>query len=402
MSDSPSPRVVVTGLFSSSSRTGKLADNVINKQANSSNNDNSLSKALIESLQLTIICGGVYILSSLTLKFILKYLNESSFSSNESAEIARKLNRPEIAKITLDSYEARIGKDAVVGVDDLTTTFQDLGGMKNELEKVHDSIVLPLQLWKTMKASNRILPCPTGVLLYGSPGTGKTLTARAIAKECSATFLHINSSTLLDKWLGESDKLVTGLFTLARKLAPTIIFIDEIDSILRSRGSFDHQPAMATIQSVILSEWDGLKSTNNVNGPVILVGATNRPNDIDPAFLRRLPVHIKTKVPSLDGRVDILEKMLVSESLAEDVDIRQIAMLTPEYTGSDLRELVRVAVVNKMKKVIEQIKKQLGPSASGSTGVNLAAYDTLPDADVPLSMDDFMVALYKTATPGTR
>lgn len=397
MSESHSPRVALTGL---SLFTSRMPEHVTeNNNTNSSNNENSLGKALLESLQMTIICGGIYIISSLTFKFLQKYLSESPFTSHESAEIARKLNRPDIAKISLDSYEARIGKDAVVGVDDLTTTFQDLGGMKNELDKVHDSIVLPLQLWKAMKANNRILPCPTGVLLYGNPGTGKTLTARAIAKECSATFLHINSSLLLDKWLGESDKLVTGLFTLARKLAPTIIFIDEIDSILRSRGSFDHQPAMATVQSVLLSEWDGLKSSNNSTGPVILVGATNRPNDIDPAFLRRLPVHIKTKVPSLDGRVDILEKMLANETLAEDVDIRQIAMLTPEYTGSDLRELVRVAVVNKMKKVIEQLKRQLPPT-SQSSSVKLSSFDQLPDTDFPLSMDDFMVALYKTATPG--
>ncbi len=148
------------------------------------------------------------------------------------------------------------------------------------------------------------------------------MTAKALAKECGATFLNVNSSMLLDKYLGESDKLVASLFSLARKLAPSVIFVDEAEAIFRKRSSDSNGVSqhIGSLQSVFLAEWDGLKSSSSMTGgnemdhcPVIVLAATNRPMDIDPAFLRRMPVSIKTKSPDEKQRVDILKCLLTKE-----------------------------------------------------------------------------------------
>jgi SpoVK/Ycf46/Vps4 family AAA+-type ATPase len=164
--------------------------------------------------------------------------------------------------------------------------------MKEQLDDIENNIVLPVKMWSMFRNQTNILPCPTGVLLYGLPGTGKTLTAKAIAKEANATFIGLKASTIMDKWFGESDKLVAALFNLAHKLGPTIVFIDEIDTLLSNRGTASQlSPAMHSMQGLFLSEWDGLSSRKD-DSPVIILGATNRPNDLDKAFLRRMPFQI--------------------------------------------------------------------------------------------------------------
>jgi SpoVK/Ycf46/Vps4 family AAA+-type ATPase len=140
--------------------------------------------------------------------------------------------------------------------------------------------------------------------------SGKTLIARAVAKECQAAFIYIQSSDIFDKFLGESEKRVTAIFSLADKLAPSIIFIDELETCLAKRGVGINSDLTNNVLGRFLSAWDGLLERTK---PVVVLGATNRPEQLDPAVLRRLPIKLATKVPDLGGRIVILQKLFKNE-----------------------------------------------------------------------------------------
>jgi ATPase family AAA domain-containing protein 1 len=384
---------------------------------NEDGGDGGMSPAMtitIELLKWGITLGLSYYLS----RQLVAMLNEMAGASAKGdilsarALLAKKLKRPEIETIEMNAYEAKISVD-VYSPDDIDTTFEQIGGLEEQLAEVKDNIVLPMSMWKIFKGSNEIAPCPTGVLLYGRPGTGKTLTAKAIAKECNATFISIKASTVMDKWFGESDKLVTALFTLGRKLAPSVIFIDEIDTLLKKResGESSNGSAFHSLQGAFLAEWDGLASSSEA--PVLVLGATNRPMDLDKAFLRRMPVSIKMSPPDAKARVDILKKMLASEKLAEDVVLEEIAMQTEEFTGSDLREVVRVACLQRAKHVVSSVKEAFSQKKSASTksddngSTEEVQVDGITKASTlaymrPLSAADFEYALTKTPKSGAK
>lgn len=273
--------------------------------------------------------------------------------------LAKRLRRPEIELMDLNTHEAKLSQDCIAP-DDIEVSFDDIGGMEEQLEIVRDNIILPMQIAR-MKLSGGALPCPTGALLYGRPGTGKTMTAKALAKEANATFINVKTSTMLEKWLGESEKMATALFSLARKLAPTIIFIDEIDTVLMNREGFSNAN-LSTMQGTLLAEWDGLAG---IEKPVIVLGATNRPHSMDKAFLRRMPVMIKVSPPSHGGRTDILRRQLRGQEVHADIDLDNISSITEGFTGSDLRELVRVASSLRAKEIVAHHKKTGGPYSSG-------------------------------------
>lgn len=160
--------------------------------------------------------------------------------------------------------------------------------MDSELETIMENVVYPIQICIQYRAeASSIIKCPAGVLLYGKPGTGKTLTAKAIAKETGATFLNVKADVLIEKYIGESEKRVAAMFSLAKKLAPTILFLDEIDTVLFNRSTSSSHAAYSSSMGIFLSEWDGLLTSKDASLPVIVLGATNRPQDIDEAFKRR-------------------------------------------------------------------------------------------------------------------
>lgn len=342
--------------------------------------------------------------------------------------LAAKLNRPELLTMEMNSYEARIVAE-VVAANEIGVSFNDIGGMGDELSEVRDNVVLPMHVWRQFGEQGAgMMTCPAGVLLYGKPGTGKTLTAKALASEAGATFINVKSADLMDKWLGESDKLVLAVFSLARKLAPTIIFIDEVDTLLRRREGDNHH-AVSTMQGTLLAEWDGIK-TDNTRGrgaPVVVLGATNRPMDLDAAILRRMPVQVKTKMPELEGRVDILQKLLVQAGIGGDsatgvnldsaVDVHEIGLRTESYSGSDLKELVRVALLQRTKRMLEAGKRKqevavkqyeremaawqaLQGHTSKPKEPKPVAKHLLPDS-VPVSTADFEVAFVKALPTGS-
>ncbi|KAH0610508.1 uncharacterized protein H6S33_012035 [Morchella sextelata] len=181
----------------------------------------------------------------------------------------------------------------------------------------------------------------TGALLYGPPGTGKTLLARGLAKQSGFLMLEVTGADIFQKCWGEPEKYIKAAFTLARKLSPCILFIDEADGIFGARKSGDRKHQRGMLNQFLL-EWDGMGSS--MDSPFLLL-STNRPFDLDPAVLRRAPVHIHIDIPTVHQRQGILQLLLKHEDLGPDINLPILARLTPSYTGSDLKNLCVTAAL---------------------------------------------------------
>jgi ATPase family AAA domain-containing protein 1 len=179
--------------------------------------------------------------------------------------------------------------------------------------------------------------------------------------EAGFSFLHVKSSSIIDKYLGESEKIVSSVFSLARKISPCVLFIDEMDTLLRQRTGAGPQNMLSSALGVFLSEWDGLMTHSH--SPVIVLGATNRAADIDPAFLRRMPLKIKVAEPDAVAREDILRCILRNEgTLSDCINLSTIAELLEGFTGSDLRELCRLAGISRMKRMMTNTPENISES----------------------------------------
>jgi transitional endoplasmic reticulum ATPase len=221
-----------------------------------------------------------------------------------------------------------------------TVGWDDVGGVDDARERLKEGVELPLKHPDAFKRMG-IRPAK-GFLLYGPPGTGKTLLAKATAREAEANFIATKSSDLLSKWYGESEQQIARLFARARQVAPTVIFIDELDSLVPARGGGLGEPQVTErVVNTILAEMDGLEEL----GSVVVIGATNRPNLVDPALLRpgRFDELIYVSVPDEAGRRHILGIHTAKMPLAEDVDLDSLARRTDRFTGADLEDLVRRA-----------------------------------------------------------
>ena len=228
--------------------------------------------------------------------------------------------------------------------------WDDVGGLDAARDKLREGIELPL---KHPDAFRRLGIRPArGFLLYGPPGTGKTLLAKAVARESEANFIATKSSDLLSKWYGESEQQIARLFARARQVAPTVIFIDELDSLVPARGGGMGEPQVTErVVNTILSEMDGLEELNNV----VLIGATNRPNLIDPALLRpgRFDELIFVGVPDTGGRRRILAIHTSAMPLAKDVDLESLARRAERFTGADLEDLTRRAGLTALRRGLD-------------------------------------------------
>jgi len=218
--------------------------------------------------------------------------------------------------------------------------WDDVGGLDEAQERLREGVELPL---KEPDAFRRLGIRPAkGFLLYGPPGTGKTLLAKAVARESQANFIATKSSDLLSKWYGESEQQIARLFARARQVAPCVIFLDELDSLVPARGGGLGEPQVTErVVNTILAEMDGLEELQSV----VVIGATNRPNLIDPALLRpgRFDELIYVSVPDQPGRRRILSIHTEGMPLAADVDLDLLARKTERFTGADLEDLVRRA-----------------------------------------------------------
>lgn len=239
-------------------------------------------------------------------------------------------------------------REIMIQVPDVT--WDDVGGLEEAKRALREGIELPL---KHADAFRRLGIRPAnGFLLYGPPGTGKTLLAKAVAREAEANFIATKSSDLLSKWYGESEQQISRLFARARQVAPTVIFIDEIDSLAPQRGGGLGEPAVTErVVNTILAEIDGLEELQGV----IVVGATNRPTLLDPALLRpgRFDELVYVSVPEREGRLQILRIHTSGMPLAEDVQLELLADRTHGYTGADLEDLTRRAGLNALRENME-------------------------------------------------
>ncbi|HET8749989.1 MAG TPA: AAA family ATPase, partial [Sphingomicrobium sp.] len=261
--------------------------------------------------------------------------------------------------------------------------WDDVGGLDKARDQLKEGVELPL---KHPEAFRRLGIRPAkGFLLYGPPGTGKTLLAKAAARESEANFIATKSSDLLSKWYGESEQQIARLFNRARQVAPTIIFIDELDSLVPARGGGLGEPQVTErVVNTILSEMDGLEELQNV----VVIGATNRPTLIDPALLRpgRFDELIYVGTPDTAGRRRILAIHTRGMPLASDVDLESIAQRTDRFTGADLEDLVRRAGLTALRRGLDSgnvtmadFEVALGETRASVTPEMLEEYDRIQE-----------------------
>lgn len=262
------------------------------------------------------------------------------------------LKVPQIPKEILDSLEvtsADFGeamkevqpsaiREILIEIPDVS--WNDVGGIADVKTLLREAVEWPLKNPESYR--NIGVEAPKGVLLYGPPGTGKTLLAKAIAHESDANFITAKGSDLLSKWYGESEKRISEIFTRGRQVAPSIIFLDELDSLAPIRGISSGEPQVtARILNQLLSEMDGLEELRGV----VVVGATNRPDIIDPALIRpgRFDELILVPIPDEEARKEIFKVHTKKMVLAEDVDTVNLVALTDKYTGADIADICKKA-----------------------------------------------------------
>ena len=219
--------------------------------------------------------------------------------------------------------------------------FEDIGALDSAKEVLKEVITMPIKRPELFSVGI-LKESVSGVLLFGPPGTGKSLLAKAVAAECGASFLAVNLSTIFDMWVGEGEKNVKGMFSLARKIAPCVIFIDEVDALLQARSMSPYtRSGQLEVINEFMSEWDGINS--GLNNGIIIMAATNRPFALDDAVLRRLPRRIMIDLPDEAARNKILSLLLKEDTVHEDIKIEDIAKRTSGYSGSDLKNLCQAA-----------------------------------------------------------
>ncbi|XP_040989281.1 spastin-like isoform X4 [Juglans microcarpa x Juglans regia] len=248
-----------------------------------------------------------------------------------------------------NEFEKRIRPEVILA-NEIDITFADIGALDDIKESLQELVMLPLRRPDLFKGG-LLKPCK-GILLFGPPGTGKTMLAKAIAKEAGASFINVSMSTITSKWFGEDEKNVRALFTLAAKVSPTIIFVDEVDSMLGQRTRVGEHEAMRKIKNEFMTHWDGLLTKQGEH--ILVLGATNRPFDLDEAIIRRFERRIMVGLPSVENREMIFKTLLAKEKVEEGLDFKELATMTEGYTGSDLKILCTTAAYRPVRELIQQ------------------------------------------------
>ncbi|VDN56851.1 unnamed protein product [Dracunculus medinensis] len=254
------------------------------------------------------------------------------------------------------------------------TDWGDVAGLENIKKALKEIIILPFlrpDIFTGIRAP------PKGVLLFGPPGTGKTLIGRCIASQCKATFFNIAASSITSKWVGEGEKLVRALFGIARVLQPSIIFIDEIDSLLVSRSEGEHESSRR-IKTEFLINLDGLATSSDEK--ILVLGATNRPYELDDAAKRRFAKRLYVGLPCQIARLQIIHSLLNDQKhIISEEEMLRIANITDGYSGADMKQLCAEAALGPIRDIVD------------SSSLDIA---TIQKDDVrPISFRDFDEAL---------
>ena len=249
-------------------------------------------------------------------------------------------------------HESPVDVSKIEGVGNLVdVSYEDIGGLKEEVKKVREMIEIPLKRPELFEKLG-IAP-PKGVLMHGPPGTGKTLLAKAVASESDAHFIAINGPEIMSKYVGGSEENLREYFEEAEENSPSIIFIDELDAIAPKREETNGEVERRTVAQ-LLTLMDGLKS----RGQVVVIGATNRPDSLDPALRRpgRFDREIEIGVPDTEERKEVLEIHTRNMPLAEDVDLDKIANTTHGFVGADLESLCKEAAMRVVRRILPEIQ----------------------------------------------
>mmetsp|Transcript_8636 Transcript_8636/g.35521 ORF Transcript_8636/g.35521 Transcript_8636/m.35521 type:complete len:961 (+) Transcript_8636:347-3229(+) len=296
--------------------------------------------------------------------------------------------------LSYDKHE-RLLAAHVVTPQDVGVSYDSIGGLDAAKDALRQTITFPLK-YPHLYSSGVAAEAVKGVLLFGPPGTGKTLLAKAVATEGGASFLSVDASAIENKWLGESEKNAKAVFSLARKLAPCVIFLDEIDSLLSSRehGDDTSHGTLTSVKTTLMQEWDGLRTTSD---RVIVIGSTNRPFDLDEAVLRRMPRRVLVDLPDLVTREQILRVTLRSNDVARDVNLTAIAQRLHGYSGSDVKEVCREAVVRVANAQAEELERMPSNPRCASVHQLLgSARDGKDESHLrPVTQSDFEAAISK-------
>jgi len=366
-----------------------------------------------ELLNQAIAVGGLL----LSLKFAMQYLDpykeQREQARKRSAFLKKQLGR----SIDLNEYEQLLAAN-VMNPEHIDVSMDDVSGLDDIVRELEEKVLYPLNhpevyrttLWKQTK----------GVLFYGPPGTGKTMLAKALAKQSGCFFLNITTSSILSKWLGDASRLVRAVFTLAHKLQPCIIFIDEVDAMLSRRGSSSEHEATLQVKTEFMQLWDGMESLKGTR--IVVMGATNRPNQVDEAVLRRFTCQYEIGLPTQQQRVSILRSYLrrhnkeagegaVSSQLLRNLPdpdtggagaLDWIASRTDGYSGSDLMELAAQAAQHVLGEFWEA---QRGRQRLGATSTSTSTSGSGIDYTIttrPVERRDFQAALRSVRPPTER
>ncbi|XP_061841873.1 outer mitochondrial transmembrane helix translocase [Nerophis lumbriciformis] len=335
-------------------------------------------------VRLTIFGAATYY----SIKWVLDAMDPTAKQKNQAKKRAEQLmKRIGVEGVKLTEYEMNIATH-LVDPKTMKVSWRDIAGLDEIINELQDTVILPFQKRHLLTGSKLFQP-PKGVLLFGPPGCGKTMIAKATARASGCKFINLQASTLTDMWYGESQKLTAAVFSLAIKLQPCIIFIDEIESFLRNRSSLDHE-ATAMMKAQFMSLWDGLETSSATQ--VMIMGATNRPQDMDPAILRRMPTTFHVGLPNTGQRQDILRLILAGESLSDTINLKEIAEKTEGYSGSDLRELCRDAAFYRVrdyvrKEQMRQITQQLGEVQEDENSVDEEQLRPVSQLDLLFGLD---------------
>jgi proteasome regulatory subunit len=306
--------------------------------------------------------------------------NNQEFITTVAAEMMEKLqpnsrvainNSLTIVRILDRSVDVRAKVMELVELPDIA--YEQVGGLETQIQEIRETVELPLTNPDIFKDIG--IEPPRGVLLYGLPGTGKTMLAKAVAHESKATFIHMSGSELVHKFIGEGAQLVRDIFQMAREKAPSIIFIDEIDAVgsIRTHDGTTGSAEVNRTMMQLLAEMDGFRT----RGDIKIIAATNRIDILDPALLRpgRFDRIIEIPMPSMEGRLKILEIHSRKMKTDEDVDLVEIAKTTDEASGADLKAIVVEAGMNALRRNAtsvarddfeKAIRKVLGDEVEGS------------------------------------
>ncbi|KAL4449051.1 hypothetical protein ABPG77_007768 [Micractinium sp. CCAP 211/92] len=270
-------------------------------------------------------------------------------------EASAQPEKQALRDVAVDQYEKQLLSEAsgwVIPPEEINVSFDDIGALEAVKNTLHEVVILPLQRPELFMRGALTKPTK-GLLLFGPPGTGKTMLAKAVASESGAHFINVNMSAITSKWFGEGERLVRALFGLAHKLSPSVIFVDEIDSFLSKRGqSSNEHEALRKMKNEFMTHWDGLRTKQADR--VLVLAATNRPMDLDDAVIRRMPRRIFVPLPDAANRERILQVILKDEDLDPAFDFKEAAALSDGYSGSDLKNLCIAAAYCPIREFLER------------------------------------------------